>query len=52
MQAGGGLEDRSMELGWRDGGRIEVVSGLDDGDEVGIPNKPLEKKRKGRRRRR
>ena len=52
MQAGSGLEDKPVELGWRDGGRIEVVSGLDDGDEVGIPNKPLEKKRKGRRPRR
>lgn len=52
MQANGGVEDRPIELGWRDGGNIEVVSGLSDGDEVGIPNKPLEKKRKGRRPRR
>ena len=52
MQAGGELEDRSVELGWRDGGKIEVVSGLNDGDEVGIPDKPLDKKRKGRRPRR
>ena len=52
MQADSGLEDKSIQLGWRDGGKIEVVSGLNDGDEVGIPGKPLEKKRKGRRRRR
>jgi HlyD family secretion protein/macrolide-specific efflux system membrane fusion protein len=51
MQAGSGLEDQSIELGWRDGGKIEVVSGLNDGDEVGIPDKPIAKKRKGRRRR-
>ncbi len=49
MKAISGLEDKSIELGWRDGGKIEVVSGLNDGDEVGIPDKPLEKKRKGRR---
>ena len=52
MQAGSGLEDQSIELGWRDGGKIEVVSGLNEGDEVGIPDKPIDKKRKGRRRRR
>ncbi|MBT5028620.1 MAG: efflux RND transporter periplasmic adaptor subunit [Nitrospina sp.] len=49
MQKNGGLEDNPVELGWRDGGRIEVVTGLNDGDQVGIPNKPLKKKRKGRR---
>lgn len=52
MQVDGGLEDKPVELGWRDGGRIEVVKGLADGDEVGIPDKPLEKKREGRRPRR
>ena len=51
MKSGGGLEDKSVELGWRDGGKIEVVSGLNDGDEVGILDKPIDKKRKGRRRR-
>ncbi|MBT3924125.1 MAG: hypothetical protein HOF21_16280, partial [Nitrospina sp.] len=49
MQDNGKLEDIPVELGWRDGGIIEVVSGLNEGDEVGIPNKPLKKKRKGRR---
>jgi HlyD family secretion protein len=50
MQSKAGLEDKPIELGWRDGGRIEVISGLKEGDEVGIPNKPLKRKRKGRRR--
>jgi len=47
MQVNGELEDKPIELGWRDAGRIEVVSGLNEGDAIGIPNKP--KKRKGRR---
>jgi HlyD family secretion protein len=51
MQSNGGLEDKPIELGWRDGGRIEVISGLKDEDEVGIPNKPLKKKKKRGRRR-
>ena len=51
MKSGDGLEDKSVELGWRDGGKIEVVSGLNDGDEVGVLDKPIDKKRKGRRRR-
>ena len=51
MKSGGGLEDKSVELGWRDGGKIEVVSGLNDGDEVGVLDKRIDKKRKGRRRR-
>jgi HlyD family secretion protein len=49
MQVEEGLEDKPIKLGWRDGGRIEVVSGLKDEEQVGIPDKP--KKRKGRRRR-
>jgi len=50
MQVDGELEDKPIELGWRDAGRIEVVSGLKDADAVGIPNKS--KKRPDRRRRR
>ena len=49
MQVNGELEDKPIELGWRDSGRIEVVSGLKEGDLIGIPNKPLKKKRRGRR---
>jgi HlyD family secretion protein len=49
MQVDGKLVDRPIELGWRDDKVIEVVSGLADGDQVGIPNKPITKKRRGRR---
>lgn len=52
MEKNGGLKDMPVELGWRDGRIIEVTSGLNDGDQVGIPDKPLKKKREGRRRRR
>ena len=45
----GKLVDRPVELGWRDGKVIEVLSGLADSDKVGIPNKPITKKRRGRR---
>ena len=49
MQVDSKLVDRPIELGWRDDKVIEVVFGLADGDQVGIPNKPITKKRKGRR---
>jgi len=44
------LSENPIELGWRDGDAQEVVSGLSDGDQVGILIKPKKKKR-GRRRR-
>ena len=44
------LSEKLIELGWRDGDAQEVISGLNDGDEVGIFIKPKKKKR-GRRRR-
>jgi len=44
------LSENPIELGWRDGDSQEVVSGLNDGDQVGILIKPKKKKR-GRRRR-
>ena len=44
------LSEKLIELGWRDGDAQEVVSGLSDGDQVGILIKPKKKKR-GRRRR-
>jgi multidrug efflux pump subunit AcrA (membrane-fusion protein) len=44
------LSENPIELGWRDGDAQEVVSGLNDGDQVGILIKP-EKKKRGRRRR-
>ena len=51
MQVDGKLVDKPIELGWRDDKVIEVISGLDEGDQVGIPNKPITKKKRGRRRR-
>ena len=50
MKIGGALLEKSIELGWRDGDLQEVVSGLNDGEEVGVLIKPKKKKR-GRRRR-
>ena len=51
MQVDGKLVDKPIELGWRDDKVIEVISGLAEGDQVGIPNKPITKKKRGRRRR-
>ena len=45
-----GANVAKFQLGWRDGDSQEVVSGLNDGDQVGILIKPKKKKR-GRRRR-
>ena len=50
MKAEVALSEKLIELGWRDGDAQEVVSGLSDGDQVGILIKPKKKKR-GRRRR-
>ena len=44
------LSEKLIELGWRDGDAQEVVSGLSDGDQVGILAKPKKKKRNRRRR--
>jgi HlyD family secretion protein len=51
MQVEGELVDKPIELGWRDDKFIEAISGLAEGDQVGIPNKPITKKKRGRRRR-
>ena len=51
MQSNGGLEDKPIELGWRDGGNIEVISGLNEGEQIGIPNKSPRKNLNRRRRR-
>ena len=45
-----GLSEKPIKLGWRDGDAQEVVSGLHDGDQVGILVKPKKKKRSRRRR--
>jgi len=50
MKTGIDLSEKSIELGWRDGDAQEVVSGLNDGDQVGILAKPKKKKRNRRRR--
>jgi len=44
------LSEKLIELGWRDGDAQEVISGLNDGDEVGILIKQKKKKRDRRRR--
>jgi HlyD family secretion protein len=50
------LNDKVIEepiaTGWRDGGFIEVVSGLKEKDQVGVPIKPKGDKRRGKRPRR
>ena len=51
MNVDGKLVDRAVELGWRDGKVIEVISGLKEGEQVGIPNKPISNKKKRRQRR-
>ena len=51
MNVDGKLVDRAIELGWRDGKVIEVISGLKKDEQVGIPNKPISNKKKRRRRR-
>ena len=44
------VSEKLIELGWRDGDAQEVISGLNEGDEVGILIKPKKKKRDRRRR--
>jgi HlyD family secretion protein len=48
----GNVIEEPITTGWRDGGFIEVVAGLKDEDQVGIPIKPKGDKRKGKRPRR
>ena len=50
MNMGVTLSEKLIELGWRDGDAQEVISGLSDGDQVGILIKPKKKKRDRRRR--
>lgn len=49
VEAGGKLSDVQVKTGWRDGGDIEILSGLKEGDRVGIPLKPGMEKGGGRR---
>lgn len=52
LKADGIVVSREVETGWREAGWQEIVSGVDEGDEVGIPIKPQASERKGRRPRR
>ena len=45
----GELIERAIESGWRDEGFIEIITGLDENDQVGIPKKTKNDKRKGKR---
>ena len=48
VEIDGKLVDKSVELGWRDGKIIQVISGLEEGQRIGIPKKPISKKKKRR----
>jgi len=48
----GRLAERPVTTGWRDEGFLEVLSGLSEGERIGIPIKPkLETRGRGKRRR-
>jgi HlyD family secretion protein len=51
VNRGGTLSEAQVSSGWRDGKFIEIVSGLKQGDMVGIPLKPQGADKKKRRRR-
>ncbi len=48
----GNVSEEPIATGWRDGGFIEVVTGLKENDKVGIPIKPKGDNRRGKRPRR
>jgi HlyD family secretion protein len=48
----GELSEGPIETGWRDEGFIEIISGLNENDKVGILIKPKKDERQGKRRRR
>ncbi len=48
----GNVIEEPIATGWRDGGFIEVVSGLKENDQVGVPIKSKGDKRRGKRPRR
>jgi HlyD family secretion protein len=50
VNRGGTLSEMKVSSGWRDGKFIEIVSGIKQGDMVGIPLKPQASKKKRRRR--
>ncbi len=52
VQLNGNVIEEPITTGWRDGGFIEVVTGLKENDKVGIPIKPKGDNRRGKRPRR
>lgn len=46
------LAERTVKTGWRDEKILQILSGLEEGEEVGVPKKPKagKKKKRGRRR--
>jgi len=49
VKLNGKVIEEPIATGWRDGGFIEVVTGLKENDKVGIPIKPKGGKRPRRR---
>ncbi len=52
VKLNGNVIEEPITTGWRDGGFIEVTTGLDENDKVGVPIKPKRDKRSGKRPRR
>lgn len=51
VQVNGQVMEEPVETGWREDGFIEIESGLNENDQVGIPIKPKVEKPESRRRR-
>ena len=51
VKVGNRVVEMPVITGWRDGNYIEIISGLDGGNLIGVPVKSPEKKNKKRRRR-
>ncbi len=50
LRLGDKIVERAVKTGWREGAALEILSGLKEGDRVGVPVK--KKPKKGRRKRR
>ena len=51
VKAGKRVIEKAVNTGWRDGKYMEILSGVKEGDFIGIPVKPPPGKNKKRRRR-